>query len=107
MSRVNRLWADNVSLATRADDAPTKAEIEAEADALDQEMKLADTKAARKTPGGRAVGGRARPARDSLGSAAGGASAPVLGLLLDAVRALVDTQREVVSTRASPMRSAC
>ncbi|KAK5064274.1 hypothetical protein LTR84_000107 [Exophiala bonariae] len=98
VSRANDLWDANVSLACRDEDAETKEDIEAEADALDQELKLADTKAARRTPGGRAVGGRVRSARDSLGSV-GGASAselaPVLGFLLDAQRALVDTLREV------------
>jgi hypothetical protein len=80
----------------------SQAEIAAEADRLDAELGLAATRARRALPGLPPVGGRVRSA--GVPPAAAAAPSPNLEFLLaglvDAVRALVETQREVVRLAA-------
>ncbi|EXJ57539.1 hypothetical protein A1O7_07887 [Cladophialophora yegresii CBS 114405] len=52
--RANRLWEANAACAIGEVGAPTIADIKEEADDIDAELALAETRAARRTPGGAA-----------------------------------------------------
>ncbi|OCT54093.1 hypothetical protein CLCR_00002 [Cladophialophora carrionii] len=95
VARANRLWEANVACANGEVGAPTIPDIEHEAEALDAELALAETRAARRTPGGVATGGRVRAGRVPVGNSSSASLAPILGLILDALRASVDTNREL------------
>ncbi|OAG36022.1 hypothetical protein AYO21_09815 [Fonsecaea monophora] len=74
-----------------------------EADAIDAELRLVETDVARKSAGGLTIGGRMRSARDSsagTAGAGGGQLKLLLAYLIDAVRAAVDSYREVNNLEA-------
>jgi ABC-type proline/glycine betaine transport system ATPase subunit len=102
--RANRLWDQNLALATNEPGAWTRARIEREADELDQLITLAPTAAARRLPSFRSAGGRMRVVASSAVSAN---LEPLLCMILDALRAQVDTQREIVSFFANCVRPSC
>ncbi|KAH0831826.1 hypothetical protein FOPE_02843 [Fonsecaea pedrosoi] len=98
VSRANSLWAANLACARGEDGAPAVAAIQREADAIDAELRLVETDVARKSAGSLTVKGRMRSARGSgtgAAGAGGGQLKPLLAHLIDAVRAAVDSYREV------------
>ena len=102
MSAASRLLSNNSALVVGAADAPTKAEVEAEADTLSLRMCTAFANARRLVPGSPAVGGAGSPS-----SARGGASGdslailgPLVGHLVEALRVGVEMYAQVVSMRS-------
>ncbi|OAP54148.1 hypothetical protein AYL99_11683 [Fonsecaea erecta] len=87
--RANRLWEANLACALGKVGAPSVENIQESADALSNDMRLAGVDAARRTAGRRA---RAPGARSGRGA---GDIEPLLASILDAIRAAVDSYREV------------
>ena len=91
--------AANRALVLQEDNAPTRAEVEAEANALDARMHLAPTEAARRVPGASPRGGRVRAAGGSAASVGNADQLlPLLGSLVEAVRSGVEAYRQAVRT---------
>ncbi|OAP53698.1 hypothetical protein AYL99_12131 [Fonsecaea erecta] len=88
VSRANRLWNANLARVRGEVNAPTVSAIQAAALALSNDMRLAGADVARKTSGG-ITRTRARSGRFSV------ASDQILVSILDAIRAGVDSFREV------------
>ncbi|KAH0835072.1 hypothetical protein FOPE_04104 [Fonsecaea pedrosoi] len=90
--------AANLAYARGEDGAPAVTAIQREADVIDAELRLVETDVARKSAGSLTIRGRIRSARGSgtgTAGAGGGQLKPLLAYLIDAVRAAVDSYREV------------
>ncbi|OAP54038.1 hypothetical protein AYL99_11798 [Fonsecaea erecta] len=93
VARANRLWEANLACAAGEVGTPSVADIQLEADALEDEMRLAGVDIARESASGLACGSCACSASGARAGADD--ETTVLAHILDAMRAGVDSYREV------------